>query len=120
MENRKTFEKLFIWEESKNLFKTLYKRFSSINSRDYFYRDQLLRATLSISNNIAECHERKTSKELINFLNFAKASAWETRNMIIIAIEHWFINNNEYEEYIQSLMRISAWIQNLIKLKNPN
>ncbi|USN58985.1 MAG: four helix bundle protein [Candidatus Peribacteria bacterium] len=50
---KKTFEKLFIWESSKELFEKLYKIFSG-NFKDYFFRDQILRATLSISNNIAE------------------------------------------------------------------
>jgi four helix bundle protein len=52
--NNKTFEKLFVWDESKELFISFYKTFKNNNFKDYFYKDQLFRATLSISNNIAE------------------------------------------------------------------
>jgi four helix bundle protein len=51
---KNTFEDLFVWKESNDLFLELYKIFSDKNFKDYFFRDQILRATLSISNNIAE------------------------------------------------------------------
>ena len=38
-------------------------------AKDYGLKDQLQRAALSISNNIAEGFERETKKELIRFLN---------------------------------------------------
>jgi four helix bundle protein len=46
--------------------------------------DQLQRASLSISNNIAEGFERGTTKELINFLYYAKGSAGEVRSMLML------------------------------------
>ena len=46
--------------------------------------DQLQRAALSISNNIAEGFERGTTKELINFLYYAKGSAGEVRSMLAV------------------------------------
>jgi four helix bundle protein len=52
--NTKTFENLYIWQESKNIFIDLYKLVSKNDFKDYFFKDQLLRASLSISNNIAE------------------------------------------------------------------
>ena len=44
--------------------------------------NQLQRATLSISNNIAEGFERGTTKELITFLYYARGSAGEVRSML--------------------------------------
>jgi len=44
----------------------------------------LERATLSISNNIAEGFERGTSNELLQFLYIAKGSAGEVRSMLLI------------------------------------
>jgi four helix bundle protein len=54
MEYLKTFEKLYIRQESKELFLEIYKIVNEKTFKDYFYKDQILRATLSISNNIAE------------------------------------------------------------------
>jgi four helix bundle protein len=45
-------------------------------------RDQLDRASLSVSNNIAEGFERGTTKELLAFLYIARGSAGEVRSML--------------------------------------
>jgi four helix bundle protein len=47
-------------------------------------RNQLLRAALSISNNVAEGFERGTTAELITFLYYARGSAGEVRSMLRI------------------------------------
>src|SRR5581483_5695504 len=44
--------------------------------------DQLQRATLSISNNIAEGFERGTTAELVYFLYIARGSAGEVRSSL--------------------------------------
>ncbi len=46
--------------------------------------NQIQRATLSISNNIAEGFERGTTKELLNFLYIARGSAGEVRSMLCV------------------------------------
>ena len=47
-------------------------------------RDQLERAALSISNNIAEGFERGTTNELLAFLYIARGSAGEVRSMLTV------------------------------------
>jgi four helix bundle protein len=49
------------------------------------FRDQLERAALSVSNNVAEGFERGTTKELLAFLYIARGSAGEVRSMLILA-----------------------------------
>jgi four helix bundle protein len=46
------------------------------------FRDQIERAVLSISNNIAEGYERGTNEELLTFLYYARGSAGEVRSML--------------------------------------
>ncbi len=48
------------------------------------FRGQIDRAALSVSNNIAEGFERTTTRELVNFLGFARGSAGEVRSMIAV------------------------------------
>jgi four helix bundle protein len=48
-------------------------------------RDQLQRAVLSISNNIAEGFERGTTEDLLWFLYIARGSAGEVRNALLLA-----------------------------------
>ncbi|QDV41919.1 hypothetical protein Enr13x_17620 [Stieleria neptunia] len=46
--------------------------------------NQIQRATLSISNNIAEGFERGTTAELLHFIYIAKGSAGEVRSMLAV------------------------------------
>jgi four helix bundle protein len=47
-------------------------------------KNQLERATVSISNNIAEGFERGATNELLNFIYIARGSAGETRSMFCL------------------------------------
>lgn len=47
-------------------------------------RDQLERAAVSISNNIAEGFERGTTQEVLTFLYISRGSAGESRSLLTI------------------------------------
>jgi four helix bundle protein len=90
---------------------------------DFGLRDQLRRAALSISNNIAEGFERETKKELIRFLYFSKGSAGECRNMFnflsaieFITEENFYENRNEVLEISKQLGNYIKYMKNLEKL----
>jgi len=48
------FEDLRVWQTAYELYKKINDIFGKNNYKNYFFGDQILRATLSISNNIAE------------------------------------------------------------------
>jgi len=77
------FEDLEIWKESRRLNKLIY--LSLENCRDYSFRDQIRRSSLSVMNNISEGFERRTSKDFAHFLDLAKGSAGEVRSMTYAA-----------------------------------
>jgi four helix bundle protein len=79
----KNFEDLEIWKASRILTTQVYKDF--MTNRDFGFKDQIQRAAVSIMNNIAEGFCRQTEREKINFLNFAKGSAGEIKNMYYVA-----------------------------------
>ena len=56
------FEDIIGWQKAKNLTLDIYKQFK--NCRDFSFKDQMQRATISIMNNIAEGFERRGDKEL--------------------------------------------------------
>ena len=68
----KQFEDLRMWQESRELYKEMKNIFLIQSFRDYFFRDQIMRATLSIGNNIAEWFERASDAEEIRFLYYAR------------------------------------------------
>jgi four helix bundle protein len=83
------FEDLPVWQEAAGLARTMYE-FTALDSfrRHPGLRDQLERAALSVSNNIAEGFERGTTNELLAFLYIARGSSGEVRSMLRI-LETW-------------------------------
>ena len=88
-------------------------------TKDFGLKDQLQRAALSISNNIAEGFERETKKELIRFLYFSKGSAGECRNMFNFLKLLEYINEKNFYSHRNDVLEISKQLGNYIKyLKN--
>lgn len=77
------FEDLPVWNEAIKLADNVYT-FTETHRRllSYSLRDQLERAALSVSNNIAEGFERGTTNELLAFIYIARGSAGEVRSML--------------------------------------
>ncbi len=80
-----SFEDLPAWQAAIELARHTYgftghQAFRSHNG----LRDQLERAALSVSNNIAEGFERGTTNELLAFLYIARGSAGEVRSMLCL------------------------------------
>jgi four helix bundle protein len=69
------------------------------------FRDQLERAALSVSNNIAEGFERGTTNELLAFLYIARGSAGEVRSMLLVAARRPYLSN--FKSEISDLIRLA-------------
>ena len=77
------FEDLPVWKEAIRLAEDVYNMTESRDWRgSHSLRDQLERAALSVSNNIAEGFERGTTNELLAFIYIARGSAGEVRSML--------------------------------------
>lgn len=107
------FEDILSWQKSKQLTIEIYRIFSQ--SRDYSFRDQIQRATVSIMNNIAEGFERKGNKEFKNFLFIAKGSCGEVRSMLILANELNYISKEKISSLLFLTEEIAKLLSGLIK-----
>jgi len=87
------FEDLLIWQNAVEIAVTVYNLFK--NSKDFGFRDQIQRSSVSISSNIAEGYDRQSNNEFIRFLRIAKASCAELRTQLIIAQKVGLINDAE-------------------------
>ena len=77
--------------------------------------DQLNRAVLSISLNIAEGNGRFSDKERQNFFRIARGSAFEYIPILEICRRKEHINKDTHKELIEQLERICKMLSGLIK-----
>ena len=78
------FEQLPVWQAAMTLAEKVYvlsdhRAFGHVRE----LKDQIRRAALSVSNNIAEGFERGTTAELLSFLYIARGSAGEVRSILL-------------------------------------
>src|SRR6266567_2078124 len=79
------FENLPVWNSAIELAVQVYALTDKVQfRRRRSLRDQLERAAVSVSNNIAEGFERGTNNELLSFLYIARGSAGEVRSMLCL------------------------------------
>jgi four helix bundle protein len=90
------FEDIIAWQKAQDLTLAIYKELAQC--RDFSFRDQIQRATISIMNNIAEGFERKGDKEFKHYLFIAKGSCSEVRSMLSVADKLGYINQQECEK----------------------
>jgi len=81
------FEDLPVWQTAADL----YEAAEDLLENEAFratggFRDQLDRAALSVSNNVAEGFERGTTNALLSFLYIARGSAGDVRSMITLKL----------------------------------
>ena len=107
----KQFEDIPVWQAARNLVKAIYR----VTRTDPFAHDrglvdQIRRAAVSITSNIAEGHERGTSRDLILFLYYAKGSAGEVRSQLWNAEDAGYLNTPAAAELRQQAHEISRQI----------
>jgi four helix bundle protein len=78
------FEDLPVWQEAARLYNAVLDIIEANAPFTAGFRNQLDRAALSVSNNVAEGFERVTTAELIQFIGFARGSAGEVRSMMAV------------------------------------
>ena len=89
------------------------------DQRDFSYKDQIQRASMSIMNNIAEGYERSSEADKRRFIVIAKGSCAEVRSMLHVWVELWYFQQNEYNELLEinkSIWRMLYWL--IKKLSN--
>lgn len=114
------FRKYDIWNESIDFSTNIYKITSTFPKYEiYGLCDQLQRASVSISSNIAEGCSRSSEKEFAHFLEMSIGSAFEVESQLLIAKKLGYIDEEQYDCMIATLSSIERQIHSLmIKLRN--
>lgn len=107
----RSIENLYVWNESRSFVNAIYKMVS--NCKDWGFRDQIQRASVSIMNNIAEGCEAGSDAKFLNFLNISRGSCAEVRSMLYLCEDLGFCTKTEREQLQSQLRKITSGIVNL-------
>jgi four helix bundle protein len=106
-------ENLDVWKRSCRLSVEVYRTFA--DCRDFGFKDQITRSSLSIGSNIAEGMEKESDKEKMRFIEIAKGSAAELITQVYIGIEIEYINKKDGLIWIKELNEILKMLTGLKK-----
>ena len=111
-----SFEKLEVWQNSKEFILIIYKLTSNFPSNEvYGISSQIKRSASSIATNIAEGTSRNTNKDKAHFLTISYSSAMETLNHLIIAKELQYLSCEDYVSCRERIEKIGNQINSLKK-----
>lgn len=110
------FEDIIGWQKAQDLAIEIYGKFGSI--KNFSFKDQICRAVVSISNNIAEGFDRQSNKEFKRFLHIAKGSCSEVKSMVYLGKRLGYINDFDKQNLLNKCSEISKILRGLIKSLN--
>jgi four helix bundle protein len=90
----KKFEDLLVWQKAIDLIVDLYTSLELVN--DYGFKNQIQRASLSISNNLAEGFERGSDRDFKRFLFIAQGSCSEVKSMLYVGVRLNYLKKDSY------------------------
>jgi four helix bundle protein len=114
MKHRYGFEKLEVWQESRELVKDIYVATSQFPQQEKFgLTSQLRRAAISISSNIAEGSSRRSQKDQARFYEIAYGSLIEVLNQLILAQDLQYLSPDRLEAIRPKIDRIGRMLNGL-------
>ena len=121
------FEDIQAWKDAMALAGAVYSASrDGLFVKDFGLRDQMRRAAISISSNIAEGFERDSTPEFIRFLAIAKGSSGELRSQLYLARQQGYVSAEMFEslhsmslEVSRKIARLSAYLRNNASTRPP-
>ncbi len=112
----KSFTELEAWKEGHKLVLLCYqvtKKFPGIEK--FGIVDQIRRAAVSITSNIAEGFSRNGAKEKVQFYYMSLGSLTEVQNQVIISRDLEYLSLEDYKQVSEQSVVVSKLINGLIK-----
>jgi four helix bundle protein len=116
MNKIKEFTDLMVWQEGHKLVLLIYERTKDYpKSESYSLVDQMRRAAVSVTSNIAEGFGRQTYKEKVQFYYTAQGSLTELKNQLMISHDLHFLTSEQNTTIVEQLQKTHQLLQGLIK-----
>lgn len=114
-----TFEDLVAWQKARALDKEVFTIVANSKiEKDYSLKDQILRSSGSIMDNIAEGFERSGKREFIQFLSISKGSCGELRSQFYRGLDRGYISEEKFNKIKELCVEESKIINGLITYLN--
>lgn len=107
----RSIENLYIWRESRSIVNSIYQMLH--NNKDWGFREQIQRASVSIMNNIAEGFDSGSDAKFINYLNISKGSCSEVRSMLYLCEDLGYCTPEQRKEIQNAVKRVVTGIVKL-------
>lgn len=117
METRKFgFEKLEVWQDAKDLAVLTYRITANFPAEEkYGLTNQLRRAAILVSSNIAEGSARNTAKNQAHFYTMAYTSLMEVLSQLLVSLELDMITDQNLDETRPQIEKVSNKLNALRK-----
>lgn len=114
--NITSFTDLIAWKKSHAFVLKIYTLVKTFPREEiYGLSDQMRRAAVSITSNIAEGFYRRTSEDKNHFYYNSLSSVGEIQNQLLIARDLHYIEKNSFQEIAVDSVEIHKLINSLIK-----
>ena len=119
MENKKikSFTDLNAWKEGHVLVLMVYKSTENFPKREIFgLINQMRRAIVSVTSNIAEGFSRITSKDKCHFYSIASGSLTELQNQLVVARDLKFLEKSDFDKIAYQTVEVAKLISGLKRI----
>ena len=105
------FEDIEAWQKGRVLKQALYRHSRSREfAKDFALCNQIRRAAMSVTANIAEGFERGGNREFIQFLSNSKGSCGEVQDHLYTALDERYITKSEFEQLYNQAAEVGRLI----------
>lgn len=112
----RSFTDLNAWKEAHKLVLMIYKATKNFPKEELFgLMNQMRRAAVSITSNIAEGFSRQSYKEKVQFYCVAQGSNTELQNQLLVARDVGYLTKEEFHEIAQQSVISHKLLNGLIK-----
>jgi four helix bundle protein len=92
------FEDIEAWQLGRELKRQVYALSKAGEfAKDFALKDQIRRAAISVTANIAEGFEREGNREFLQFLSTSKGSCGEVQDHLYTALDETYITQQQFE-----------------------
>lgn len=116
MEKIRSFTDLNVWREGHKLVLMIYRATKTFPDNEKFgLINQIRRAIVSVTSNIAEGFSRKSKKEKTQFFYTALGSLTEVQNQLLIARDLGYLDAKTFNELAHQTVVVSKLLNGIIK-----